>query len=109
MARYVKKALEKLNHTSPKTPQHTPHKWAPITYGRQPHNIEEVDDSPILSKEDTINIQKSVGTFLYYTCVVDNTIHCTINDIATTQLILHNKKLQKKCSWIIYIKIQMQH
>ena len=85
MPKYVLKALEKLNHEPPPNPQHAPHKWVPITYGKQPHNMEEIDTSPLLSLSATRHIQRVVGTFLYYARAVDNTIHPTINDIATTQ------------------------
>ena len=34
MPKYVNKALEKLNHAPPPIPQHAPHKWVPITYGK---------------------------------------------------------------------------
>ena len=85
MPTYVRKALEKLNHTTPSLPQHVPYKGVPITYGKQPHNTQEPDNTPFLSKEDTRHIQRNVGTFLYYARAVDTTIHPAINDMSITQ------------------------
>ena len=38
-----------------------------------------------LSPSGTKNIQRIVGSFLYYARAVDNAIHTVLNDIATTQ------------------------
>ena len=85
MPGYVQKALKKLEHNPPTIPQHAPHKWVPITYGKQIHQTEVDDTTPHLSSLETRHIQKIVGTFLYYARAVDNTIHPALNEIASTQ------------------------
>ena len=85
MPQYVQKALQKLNHTPPIKPQNLPHAWVQITYGRQIHKAITEDNSPMLSQQETTNIQQIVGSFLYYARAVDNTIYPAINQIANTQ------------------------
>ena len=85
MPKYVHKALEKLNHIPPSTTQNAPHKWVPITFGNNPQQIADVDTSPFLNDKEIKTIQRIVGTFIYYSRAVDNTIHPALNDIASNQ------------------------
>ena len=63
MPKYFIKTLEKLNHEPPATPQHAPHKWFLITYGKQPHNIEEVDESLPFQKKTQRTHKEWYGLF----------------------------------------------
>ena len=67
MPQYVQKALKKLNHPPPKKPQHSPHAWVPITYGKQIHQAQVEDTTPILSESETKNTQKASALDASYT------------------------------------------
>ena len=84
MPQYVHKALKKLQHPLPTKAQHAPHPWQPITYGKTAH-LTNPDTSPLLPSSTIPHIQRIVGTFLYYACAVDPTIHPAVNELAITQ------------------------
>ena len=49
---YVQKTLTKLNHIPSSTPQHAPHRWVPITYGKKIQNTQVEDISPSLHSSE---------------------------------------------------------
>ena len=61
MQGYIQKALLRLKHQPPSRPQHAPHRWVPITYGKKIQKAEEEDSSPLLSPEGIRHIQQVVG------------------------------------------------
>ena len=83
MPEYVKKALTKLGHTPPATPQNAPHRWVPITYGKKIQNAQIDDTTPLLPELEIRHIQRVVGSFLYYARAVDNTIHPALNSLGS--------------------------
>ena len=85
MPEYVKKALTKLGHTPPATPQNAPHRWVPITYGKKIQNAQIEDTTPLLPEFQIKHIQRVVGSFLYYARAVDNTIHPALNSLGSKQ------------------------
>ena len=85
MPEYVKKALTKLGHTPPTTPQNAPHRWVPITYGKKIQNAQIDDTTPLLPELEIRHIQRVVGSFLYYARAVDNTIHPALNSLGSKQ------------------------
>ena len=85
MPNYVTKALERLGHRAPPRPQHSPHKWVPITYGKQIQNATVEDTTPLLTPLGIKHIQQVVGSFLYYARAIDNTIHPALNTIGSQQ------------------------
>ena len=86
MNEYVRKALTKLQHTTPTKPQDAPHKWTTPAYGRKTTQLAPSDDSsPNLSAKETTRIQSIVGMFLYYARAVDLTILTALNDIGINQ------------------------
>ena len=82
---YVQKALTKLKHIPSSTPQHAPHRWVPITYGKKIQNAQVDDTSPLLHTNEIRHIQRIVGSFLYYARAIDNTIHPALNSLGTQQ------------------------
>ena len=85
MPDYVSKALIKLGHIPSTTPQHSPHRWVPITYGKKIQNAPVEDTSPLLPEMQIRHIQRIVGSFLYYARAIDNTIHPALNSLGSTQ------------------------
>ena len=85
MDNFVTKTLTKLNFKKEPQKQLAPHKWTTPIYGynRQfvlpPYNTESLD------KKDTKYVQQVVGSFLYYTRAIDNTIITAPNEIALMQ------------------------
>ena len=85
MPDYVSKALIKLGRIPSTTPQHSPHHWVPITYGKKIQNAPVEDTSPLLPEMKIRHIQRIVGSFLYYARAIDNTIHPALNSLGSTQ------------------------
>ena len=85
MPKYTIKALEKLNHPTPRKPTHSTHRWVTKIYGAKQIFYPQDDDTPTLSPQEAKRIEKVVGLFLYYTRGVDNIIHPAINEISITQ------------------------
>ena len=74
-----------MEHASPQKPKNSPHRWVPKIYGHKCHLVLTENVSSTLSTEETRDIQRVVGSFLYHVKVIDNTILTSINDISTTQ------------------------
>jgi hypothetical protein len=71
-------------HTSEK-PQHCPYSPNPIKYGKDNQDTIPSNTSPKLNEAGKKRIQQIVGSFLYYTCAVDPTIHMALLAIAAQQ------------------------
>ena len=85
MPDYVRKALINLGHTPPGTPQHAPHRWVPITYGKKIQNAQIGNTTSLLPELEIRHIQRVVGSFLCYARAVDNTIHPALNSLDSNQ------------------------
>jgi hypothetical protein len=81
---YVNNVLNKFQHDSPKTPQHTPSKYVTPVYGAKT-KYETLDETPLLSSTQCTIIQKINGSVLYYSRAVDPTVLMPLNDISTEQ------------------------
>jgi len=77
---YVPKALEKLKHPMPHLPQHATHAWTTPSYGPKT-KYTTTDNSPLLDKNDTTQMQEISGTLLYYARAFDH----IINEISNQQ------------------------
>ena len=84
MPGYVKKALQKFQHT-PRRIQNSPYPFTEPIYGAKVQYAEDDDQSPELSKDDIKIIQKVTGTFLYYARAVDPTMLVALSAIASQQ------------------------
>ncbi len=84
MPGYVKKALERLQHIAPKSPQYAPHRWTAPSYGSK-IQLAPIDDSPLLDAQGKKYVQSVTGTFGYYSRGVDPTMQPAINEIAAKQ------------------------
>ena len=74
MPKYVKKALDRLQHPKPKISQYDPHRWTVPTYGKRLQMAPYPDNSEILDYKATNKIKSIVGNMIYYDLSVDPTM-----------------------------------
>jgi hypothetical protein len=84
MPGYVSNVLSKFQHDSPKHPQHTPSRYVTPVYGAKTQYATK-DETPPLTAQQCLTIQKITGSVLYYARAVDPTVLMPLNDIATEQ------------------------
>ena len=85
MPGFIERALLRFNHDIPTRPQHSPHRAAQPTYGKQQQLTPEPDTTPLLDASDNKTIQEIVGTLLYYARAVDPTLLVALSTLATQQ------------------------
>jgi hypothetical protein len=81
---YVSKVSSKFQHDSPKHPQHTPSQYVTLVYSAKTQ-YDRKDETPPLTAQQCLTIQKVTGSVLYYARAVDPTVLMSLNDIATEQ------------------------
>jgi hypothetical protein len=84
MPGYVSNVLSKFQHDAPKHPQHTPSQYVTPVYGAKTQYATK-DETPPLTAQQCLTIQKVTGSVLYYARAVDPTVLMPLNDIATEQ------------------------
>jgi hypothetical protein len=84
MPGYVSNVLSKFQHDAPKHPQHTPSRYITPVYGAKTQYATK-DETPPLTAQQCLTIQKVTGSVLYYARAVDPTVLMSLNDIATEQ------------------------
>jgi hypothetical protein len=84
MPGYVSNVLSKFQHDSPKHPQHTPSRYVTPVYSAKTQYA-TMDETPPLTAQQCLTIQKVTGSILYYARPVDPTVLMQLNDIATEQ------------------------
>jgi hypothetical protein len=84
MPGYVSNVLSKFQLDAPKHPQHTPSQYVTPVYGTKTQYATK-DETPPLTAQQCLTIQKSTGSFLYYARAVDPTDLMPLNYIATEQ------------------------
>jgi hypothetical protein len=101
MPGYVSNVLIKFQHDAPKHPQHTPSRYVTPVYGARTQYATK-DDTPPLTAQQCLTIQKVNGSVLYYARAVDPTVSMPLNDITTEQTKATEKlrPLRINC-WII--------
>jgi hypothetical protein len=85
MPAYITKLLHKYKHHVPLKPQRCPYFPAPKQYGTQAQAPIPVDISPKLSPDNVEQIQRIVGSILYYAQAVDITVLMALSSIAIKQ------------------------
>jgi hypothetical protein len=81
---YVSNVLSKFQHDAPKHPQHTPSRYVTPVYGAKTHYATK-DETPPLTAQQYLTIQKVTRSVLYYARAVDPTVLMPLNDIVTEQ------------------------
>jgi hypothetical protein len=84
MPGYVSNILSKFQHNSPKHPQHTPSWYITPVYGAKTQYTMR-GETPLITAQQCLTIQKVIGSVLYYARAVDPTVLMPLNDIATEQ------------------------
>jgi hypothetical protein len=84
MPGYASNVLSKFQHDAPKHPQHTPSRYVTPVYGAKTQYATK-DETPPLTAQQCLTIQKVTGSVLYYAKAVDPTVLMPLNDIATEQ------------------------
>jgi hypothetical protein len=84
MPGYVSNVLSKFQYDSPKNPQHTPSRYVTPVYGAKTQYATK-DETPPLTAQKCLTIQKVTGSVLFYARAVDPTVLMPLNDIATEQ------------------------
>jgi hypothetical protein len=74
MLGYIKKLLQKYKHPMPVKLQHCPYAPAPKQYGAKVQAPLPNDISQKLSPDEIKEIQRVIGSILYYACAVDITV-----------------------------------
>jgi hypothetical protein len=82
MPGYVSNVLSKFKHDAPMHPQHTPYRYVTPIYGAKTQYA-TIDETPPLTAQQCLTIQKVTGSALFYSRAVDPTILMPRNDIAT--------------------------
>jgi hypothetical protein len=81
---YVSNILSKFQHDAPKHPQHTPSRYGTPVYGAKTQYATK-DETPPLTAQQCLTIQKVIGAVLYYARAVDRTVLMPLNDIVMEQ------------------------
>jgi hypothetical protein len=90
MPGYVSNVLSKFQHDPPKHPQHTPSLYVMPVYGAKTQYTTR-DETPPLTAQQCLTIQKVTGSVLYCARAVDPTVLMPLNDSALEQ----NKATEK--------------
>jgi hypothetical protein len=84
MPGYVSNVLSKFQHDAPKHPQHTPSWYVTPVYGAKTQYATK-DETPPLTAQQCLTIQKVTGSVFYYARAVDPTVLMPLNGITTEQ------------------------
>jgi hypothetical protein len=84
MPGYVSNILRKFQHDSHNHPQYTPSRYFTPIYGAKTHYATR-NETPPLTAQQCLTIQKVTGSVLYYARAVDPTVLMPLNDTATEQ------------------------
>jgi hypothetical protein len=76
----------------PKHPQHTPSRYVTPVYGAKTQYATK-DETPPLTAQQCLTIQKVTGSVLYYARAVNMTVLMPLNDIATEK---KQRRLKKR-------------
>jgi hypothetical protein len=91
MPGYVSNVLSKFQHGNPQHPQHTLSRYVTPVYGARTQYSTR-DETPPLTAQQCLTIQKVTGSLLYYARAVDPSVIMPLNDIATEQTEAKEKK-----------------
>ena len=84
MLDYIIKALTKFNHFRPRKLYHSPSLYTPPKYG-QKIQLADLNSTISLTPNEIKELQRVVGSFLFYGRVCDYTILHALNALATAQ------------------------
>jgi hypothetical protein len=95
MPGYIKKLLHKYKHCIPSKPQCCAYSPVPKQYSAKAQASLPINISPKLSLDDVKQIQRIIGSILYYPWAVNITLMMAFNSIAIKQ----NKQREQLALW----------
>jgi hypothetical protein len=102
MPGYVSIVLSNFQHDCPKHPQFTPSRYVTPLYGAKTQ-YDTKDETPPLTAQQCLTIQKVTGSVFYYAQAVDPTVLVPLNEIATEQTKATEKRKTPRINcWIIW-------
>jgi hypothetical protein len=102
MPGYISKVLSKFQHEAPKHPHHTPSRYVTPIYGAKTQYATK-DETPPLTANQCLTIQKVTGSVLYYARAVETDVLMPPNDIATEQTKATEKTQAAKNQMLDYL------
>ena len=72
MPGYITNLLTRLKHPPPKHKVDAPHQWTVPRYGNHPQYAPTIDITPLLPPTETVILQLTVGSLLFYARAVDD-------------------------------------
>ena len=85
MPGYVKNALHKFQHPTPKQTQDNPYPTTAKQYGMKVQLTDPIDTSTPLPLHEVERLQQIISTFLFYGCAVDPTILTALSELSSNQ------------------------
>ena len=85
MPGYVKHALHKFQHSTPKKPQDSPYPAMAKQYGIKVQLIDPIDTSAQLPTHEIKRLQQIIGTFLFYGRAIDPTLLTALSELSSGQ------------------------
>lgn len=101
MPKYIPKLLQRHQHEKPKKPQHAPYPANPRKYGKAAQDPLPPDESHLISKERWTQIQRIIGTVLFYARALDLTIRVSLSSLASKQTIIASEMTEAKCQQLL--------
>ena len=74
MPGYIERALLRFQHTTGRSPEHSPHPWQRPNYGAKTQFATLPDATPALDAADKTRILEVLGTLLFYARAIDSTM-----------------------------------
>jgi hypothetical protein len=102
MPGYIKKQLLKYEHIMQRI-QHCPYSPEPKKYGAEAQSPLPQDNSQKLTKKEIKQVQKIVGSILYYARAVDMTVLMALSSIASEQTKGSEHTLEKAYQVLDYL------
>jgi hypothetical protein len=108
MPGYIAKLLKRVRPNGVK-PASTPSIYSPPNYKNTRTQTATVDESPLASKEQQLELQIVVGTLLYYARTVDPSILTVVHELGSTQSKPTSNDLKKMERLLQYISTHQHH
>ena len=93
MPNYIKQTLQKFKHPLAPKPEYTPQKWKQSVYGANQNLANAEENRPVLPPSYITHIQTVVGTILYYSIAIDNTMLVVLGNLSSLQTKVTQKTL----------------
>jgi hypothetical protein len=100
MPGYIKKKLQEYGHIMPRKIQGCPYAPEPKKFGTEAQASFPQDNTPKLDKKGIKQVQKIVGSILYYARAVDMTILMVLSTIAVNQTKV-TKRTMERCTQLL--------